>query len=133
MQKLSLCSKELVKWSSKKRRLTRKELDEKLECLNMLQFVDKQDLLAIKRLKTEIRSWLEKEDLKWEQRVKKDWYRLGDRNTKYFHACASQRRRTNRICSIQDSNGLVAASHEEIEGVFYNHFHNLFMSSSPLK
>lgn len=65
LQKLSPCKKELVKWSSKKRRLTCKALDEKLECLNLLESADKIDLPMIKRLETKFGSWMEKEDLKW--------------------------------------------------------------------
>lgn len=48
-----------MRWSSKKK-LSRKELNEKLESLNLLQSVYKPNLLAIKRLEIEIGSWLDK-------------------------------------------------------------------------
>jgi hypothetical protein len=42
-------------------------------------------------LNKELYDLLEQEDLKWKQRAKENWLRFGDRNTKYIHACATQR------------------------------------------
>lgn len=56
---------------------------------------------------------------------------LGNWNTKYFHACASQRRRTNKILSLQNTNGVTVASQEEIKKLFHRHFQLLFNKSSP--
>jgi hypothetical protein len=47
------------------------------------------------QLKKEINSFLDQDDMKWEQRTKADWLKLGDPNTKFFHACANQRRKSN--------------------------------------
>jgi len=56
-------------------------------------------------LKEELDNLLEVEDLKWRQRAKEDWLKYGDRNTKYFHACASQKNRRNLIREIADLRG----------------------------
>lgn len=61
--------------------------------------------------------------------TKKDWYKLGDQNTNYFHTCASQIRRTNKILTIRDANGAAVSSPDEIEEVFHRHFLQLL----PLK
>ena len=58
---------------------------------------------AIKSLNVEIELLLEKEDLRWKQRAKQNWYNKGDRNTQYFHAWANQRRRTNIIQRVRDT------------------------------
>ena len=44
-------------------------------------------------LQVEINDLLEQEELKWKQCAKEDWLRNGDRNTRYYHACASQKKR----------------------------------------
>jgi hypothetical protein len=72
---------------------------------------------------------LEQEDLKWRQRAKLDWLKHGDRNSKFFHACASQRPRINKIKQIRDENGEVWVNQEGIGGAFENYFSNLFKAS----
>ncbi|XP_042974742.1 uncharacterized protein LOC122306380 [Carya illinoinensis] len=74
---------------------------------------------------------LEKEDLRWKQRAKRNWYKHGDRNTKYFHACANQRRKRNCIKEVEDENCRMVKGHKEVEAVFRNYFETLFQSSQP--
>jgi len=56
-------------------------------------------------LKEELNVLLEQEDLKWRQRAKEDWLRLGDKNTKFFHACANQCSKKKTIQQIVDMHG----------------------------
>lgn len=74
---------------------------------------------------------LEEEDLKWRQRAKQSWLQKGDRNTKYFHSCASQRKKSNHISSISDENGLLYNSPQGINQIFQNFFTNLFTTFNP--
>ena len=41
------------------------------------------------RLQNEIEQSLEEEDLKWKQRAKQHWLKMGDQNTKFYHQHAT--------------------------------------------
>jgi hypothetical protein len=56
--------------------------------------------------------------------------KCGDKNTKFFHACASQRRRKNFIYKIKDGRGWLWERGEEVENAFVEYFSNLYSSSN---
>jgi hypothetical protein len=45
-------------------------------------------------------------DIYWKQRSHTKWLEKGDRNTKFFHAACSERRRRNRIGRLQNGVGV---------------------------
>jgi hypothetical protein len=61
----------------------------------------------IQTLQGDIDSILEQDDIKWKQRAKQIWYQSGDRNTPFFHAWASHRRKINQIRVIKNEEGRV--------------------------
>lgn len=81
-------------------------IQEKMRELERIQVAaNPVDLHVVIRLKDELHGLLEQEDTKWRQRSKKAWLGDGDRNTKYFHACANQRRSRNMIPHVMDEGG----------------------------
>ena len=50
----------------------------------------------------------------------------GDRNTKFFHSKATQRRKKNHISGIQNAHGQWVEELEEVVEVATNYFNNLF-------
>lgn len=82
--------------------------------------------MEIVRLKGQIEQLLEQEDLKWQQRAKLAWYQKGDRNTSYFHAWASQRRRNNRIGRITDETGREWIDMANVHTTFIQYYQHLF-------
>lgn len=70
------------------------------------------------------------EDLKWKQRTKKNWHSMGDRNTKYFHACATQWQWRNTISYVLNHNDQPMTDPIELAQVFCTYFQNMFQSSN---
>ena len=59
----------------------------------------------------------EREEIMEQQRSCIDWLKAGDRNTDFFHAKASARRRTNRIHSLVREDGTSCDSQAGIKGM----------------
>jgi exonuclease III len=74
----------------------------------------------------ELDELLEKEEMWWSQRSRALWLTHGDKNTKFFHQKASQRRRTNKIEVIGDALNIPHTDQDEIEQILTNHFQQLY-------
>ncbi|XP_018809194.1 uncharacterized protein LOC108982319 isoform X2 [Juglans regia] len=99
---LRKCSTDLSRWSRSNCSEEEKLLEEKATCLKRLQDHEGTDMLQ-----REVGLLLDKQDLKWKQRAKANWYKVGDRNIRFFHMCASQRWRRNRIVEVRDSTDIL--------------------------
>lgn len=86
---------------------------------------------AEQKLKEAIHGSMEEEDLKWKQRAKEEWLCNGGRNTRYYHACATQRKLRNKVEQIRDETGYLCTTQEEIEDAFVRYYRGLFTSSKP--
>jgi hypothetical protein len=64
--------------------------------------------------------------VKWKQRAKANWFLQGDRNTKFYHACANQRHKTNLITKMRDEVGVIWEFMEDIPVAFVDYFSTLF-------
>jgi len=129
--RLDNCRKNYKCWArffDDKECLAIKQVEEEL---NMLQQerdprkVDKESFL-----KENLDRLLEVQELKWRQRAKENWLKFGDRNTKYFHACASQKKCRNLVKEIVDLDGKRWYSQEGIEGAFVRYFQWLYKAES---
>jgi hypothetical protein len=126
-QKLSTCKSDLLRWKREtwgKSRQTIKSLQHRLN--GAYDSFDTQAGSDLKNIKQELESLLAQDDERWKQRAKVNWLKNGDRNTKFYYACANQRRSGNRISKIADEAGLVWESQNDIQTAFMKYFSRLF-------
>ncbi|XP_050262669.1 uncharacterized protein LOC126707113 [Quercus robur] len=101
----------------------RQEHLQDLEVLNMLH----KTASEIEKLRKEINEALTQEEVMWNQRSRALWMKCGDRNTKFFHAMATQRQRHNMIEGLWGADG---QWHEEkrkkIKEIIIYYFKNIF-------
>ena len=63
----------------------------------------------------------------WKQRAHNTWLIKGDRNTKFFHAYASERRRVNFVKILKDDNGGTVEG-SQLKCFIASQYQNLFLS-----
>jgi hypothetical protein len=81
-----------------------------------------EDLDLLRSLKQRKDLILSTEESTWRLRSRAIWIAKGDKNTKFFHKYASQRRCQNTIWDITDDEGNLKSSENEIKETAYNHF-----------
>lgn len=120
-------------WSREEFKGRKKKLDKPVARLKELRFSGRQysNGEEIKRVKRHIQNILIDEEIYWKQRSWVDWLKEVDKNTKYFHAKASSRKRKNRIWGIQDSQRNWIVMGEEVERELCAYFANLFSTTRP--
>ncbi|XP_075499320.1 uncharacterized protein LOC142537712 [Primulina tabacum] len=79
----------------------------------------------------EVEELATKEELYWKQRSRVNWLSHGDRNSKYFHACATARRTRNHIRGLVSSHGDWCTDTSGMAEIVERYFTNLFSSINP--
>ena len=86
----------------------------------------------LRKTRIELNYWLDREDEMWRQRARQNCFQGGDRNTKFFHAKASDSQSKNHIDGIFYGNRVWHEEEAEIPGIFVDYYTGLFSSSSPV-
>lgn len=102
-----------------------KKLQKHVERLNTREYTEecRADLLTASR---QLDDLFLKQEIYWAQRSRVAWLKHGDKNTKFFHSKASQRRRKNYIQGIKDRHDNWVEEAEDITGVAIDYFENMF-------
>ncbi|XP_040990995.1 uncharacterized protein LOC121238231 [Juglans microcarpa x Juglans regia] len=129
---LNQCKQKLLQWSKQRWGNSNQQLSKNMTLLTELQKENKGQLNdQIKQVQRDTNKLLEEENLRWQQRAKQRWLREGDRNTKFFHQCASLRRKVNMIKKLVDDDGQEVHSNERISSLFQDYYKEFFSTSSP--
>ena len=125
---IQACGAELHAWGSSKTKLKTEEikrLKKKLEVMNECELTEesRSEFLHVSK---ELDDLLLKQEIFWRQRSRVSWLKHGDRNTKFFHSKASQRRQRNFIEGIKNDNGVWVKEVEDVAEVAFGYFMNIF-------
>ncbi|XP_030939676.1 uncharacterized protein LOC115964520 [Quercus lobata] len=105
-EKIKACRAHLVAWSKSAFRNTRTRLTEKQQVLEELVAQGyESNRKRINILRREINELIHHEEVYWRQRSRSIWLPTGDKNTRFFHQRASQRKK-NTIEGLHDKDGV---------------------------
>lgn len=127
VQKLTRCSRSLAEWG---RSITTgfgakiKYCREELKLLKSRQ--DNTSVSRFKEVKNQLFHILDQKEIYWRQRSKQLWLKEGDKNSKFFHAAASTRKKKNRILSLRNDNDTWVDWNNGLEDVILGYYTNLF-------
>ncbi|KAL0002042.1 hypothetical protein SO802_015823 [Lithocarpus litseifolius] len=130
---LQQCANALASWNQNVVGNIPKKIAEKRRVINSITTEDRQgDREAeINQLRKEINDLLDSEETIWRQHSRVHWYREGDRNTKFFHARASERRKKNTILGLWNDDGIWCDSKESNTATTISYFEKIDTTSFP--
>lgn len=102
----------------------RKHLEEAQEKLQVTPFNYELQMME-KKLVEELKLKTKAVMSFWEQKIKMDWCKHGDANTKYFHAAIKERQARNKIRGFQEQDGNLVEDWEAVKLHFIRYFENL--------
>ena len=124
--KIQVCELELLRWgSARPNEAAIKELQTWLDRLLEAK-VSEESRVEYLDMSKRMDKLLKKQEIYWVQRSRISWLKHGDKNTKFFHSKATQRRKKNHISGIQNSQGQWVEDLEEVVVVVSAYFDNLF-------
>ncbi|TXG53848.1 hypothetical protein EZV62_019104 [Acer yangbiense] len=131
--KLNQCASRLIGWSKTRfKNLSNQITVKNREIENLYKSCEKDGVMAvIKELEKTVEELLDCEELFWKQRSRADWLEVGDRNSKFFHARASARKKKKSTHMLYNNEGRIEDTNEGMARVIQDYFHSLFQSSNP--
>lgn len=101
----------------------------RIEDLDSKMALTNNNLLVQEQVKVwrEYEEVLAQEEIMWFQKSRSKWLQFGDRNTKFYHAVTTIRRRRNIYESLQNDQGEWVDHPEHLARMATNYFKNLFL------
>lgn len=133
VERIGAVASSLSKWASSTFGAMKKkirEVESRLKCLQARAH-DARVLEQCREAADELDELHRVEESYWYARAWANELRDGDKNTKYFHHKASQRRKRNAILGLNNEQGVWSTKPEEIEGIIKSYFEELFATSNP--
>ncbi|XP_050222721.1 uncharacterized protein LOC126672813 [Mercurialis annua] len=131
--KLMKCSRAFKNWGRNTFGDLKRRIAAKKEELRLILNSNDESISVSQIISTEnsLNKLLKQEEIAWKQRARAEWLAHGDRNTRYFHRRASQRRARNRIRGLRDASGTWKEKPKEVEDIVQDYFQDLFQTTNP--
>ncbi|KAG7574769.1 Endonuclease/exonuclease/phosphatase superfamily [Arabidopsis suecica] len=131
VEKLNNCRRAISQWRRELTPYGRQTIEELKSELYVAQRDDRRSREEITELTLRLKEAYRDEELYWYQKSRCSWMKLGDDNSKYFHALTKQRRARNRITGLHDANGIWSAEDKDIQNIAVSYFKDLFTTTKP--
>ncbi|PWA52122.1 hypothetical protein CTI12_AA457560 [Artemisia annua] len=126
------CAAKLSEWNKYSFGHVQRSIKSKQRSLYILQSrFDASTWLEQQQLREGIKELLTREELMWKQRSRIQWLSEGDKNTRFFHSRASNRRKRNSILRLKDQDGRWIDNEEDVRSLVARYFSDLFSTSLP--
>ena len=135
--RLQQCATELTTWNKKEfGNVTRQKAEQRGRLQVLIQEEDRgsQTVAAeINIVRRQLNELMAREEHMWRQRAQVQWLTEGDKNTRYFHVKASQRRQRNETRGIYNIAGQWMENQHDIKQIAVSYFDNLSLHQSQAK
>ena len=127
------CREALIKWNLQEFGHVGRKLAKAQDLLQALEArsMGLSNILEVCQQRTEVNRLLDLEETMWKQRSCNSWLKEGDKNTRFFHAKASNRKQHNRIVGVMDESKICQDDEDKISEVITAYYENLFTTSQP--
>ena len=134
LSKIEKCGKELGQWEKNVFSNVRMELSRLKKALTKEEraAMVSGNNYRVRQLKKKIEVLQDREAMMWAQWSRILWANEGDKNSKYFHCCATRRFRKNTLEGIRDEGGVWRTRQEEMGEIMVNYFKSLFIASDGI-
>ncbi|GMY22458.1 hypothetical protein FCV25MIE_17699 [Fagus crenata] len=131
-QKISRCRMALIDWNREVFEVNSLQVNHTLEALEALHTDNHggRHNHQIKILRDEVNMLLHQDEIHWRQRSREVWLAAGDKNTRYFHQKAKQRRGKNMVKGLLDSNGVWCEEETRVGAMAVQYFEDIFSAST---
>ncbi|XP_075665213.1 uncharacterized protein LOC142634846 [Castanea sativa] len=131
LRKVERCGKELGHWEKNVFGNVRMELN---RLKKVLANEERAAMISgnnfqVRQIKKDIEVLQDREATMWAQCSRVLWANQGDKNSKYFHCCATKRFWKNAMEGIRDEEGVWRTTQEEVGEIMVNYYKTLFSST----
>lgn len=118
----------LVKWSKEQRANSRVCIEKNKADLEIAMTSPINNDALIRAINENLSKAYKAEEDYWKQRSRILWLTLGEKNSSYFHAISRGRATKNKFSVLEDEEGKVVCTEEDIAAVISEYYHKMFTS-----